>query len=199
MSGTLGKEFKGWMQVLTICTSAASLISAIQKLFDIGLTPYFFEFISYYRRLFYPVVEYFPKLFHIALYDWYKDLYILSFILCSITFRASAHFLEERRDERLNIPGAKSALVLSTIIGSALLSIILGGLLVVFYFIPVVASRLKGGNVLPELNKRFISGYGKRDIITADEQLEIGKKTARGIVIVSIVTLVFFSANAFFS
>src|ERR1700722_7117310 len=140
-----GKEFSGWMKVITLLVSATSSISAIQRMFDIGLTSVFYEYISYYRRLCYPLVDFIPKIFHVTLPGWYKDLYVISFILCSIACRTLVD--EEVKKE------ASWGFPLLVFVLSGILSIVLFGFWGVFA--PLVISLLSS-RIRPDLSHKFL-------------------------------------------
>ena len=76
------------MAIFGACASAASLISAIQRFLDIGLISFFMELVSYYRKLTYPLIEAVPSLFHLSLPNWYKDQFIISFIIVTAKMRS---------------------------------------------------------------------------------------------------------------
>jgi hypothetical protein len=87
MSSETQKEFSRWMRILGIVASTMSLISAVQRLLNVGLISFLNDFVAYYRKLTYPLVEALPGLFHLALPNWYKDQFILSFVIVAAFMR----------------------------------------------------------------------------------------------------------------
>jgi hypothetical protein len=80
-------EFGFWFSAFGTLAGAVSVISLIQKLFNIGLLPILADFIGFYRKLMYPVFD--ALLFFTAWRPptWYMDLYVLSFVVCIATLR----------------------------------------------------------------------------------------------------------------
>jgi hypothetical protein len=80
--------FSWWWQLIGACSSGLSLISLAQKMFTIGLAPFFAGFLDFYRGLFYPLINalFFFVPFHLA--DWYKDLFCISFFLTAAVFKS---------------------------------------------------------------------------------------------------------------
>ena len=99
-------HFSFSFRLFGIFTSAASLISLIQRIFHIGLNPIFKEFIEFYRKITYPIIEFVPAILHIQIPHWYKDLYILSFIFLMALSRSefSRDFIAEVEIFRRNLP-----------------------------------------------------------------------------------------------
>jgi len=77
------------MRILGIVASTMSLISAVQRLLNVGLISFLNDFVAYYRKLTYPLVEALPGLFHLALPNWYKDQFILSFVIVAAFMRSA--------------------------------------------------------------------------------------------------------------
>lgn len=185
MPRALGKEISTWMKVITLLVSATSSISAIQRTFDIGLTSVFYEYISYYRRLYYPLVEFLPKMIHITLPAWYKDLYAISFILCSIACRALVDD-EIKKEAGFGFPLLVFAL-------SGVLSIILFGFWGVFA--PLVMS-LFTNKIRPELTDKFLKQHPAVESVAL---VEIPNNFVVGLGCVIVASVLFFAANAYFS
>jgi hypothetical protein len=101
---SIASEYKFWFGLIGALISAGSIISLIQKLFDVGLIPVFASALSYYRGVTYPLVDwlryiisYIPYLdlyryifFIFMSLETYRDLTVLSFVMAGAAARASA-------------------------------------------------------------------------------------------------------------
>ncbi len=70
---------------------AIALISLIQKVLKIGLVPVLSDFMQVWRRLTAPLhdlLSYLASFVHLDLPDWYHDAFVLSFVGCTVFFRA---------------------------------------------------------------------------------------------------------------
>lgn len=52
-----GKEYQFWIAVFGMIASVLPLVSALQRIFKVGLAPILREALVYYRRIFYPVID----------------------------------------------------------------------------------------------------------------------------------------------
>jgi hypothetical protein len=73
-------QFKFWWTIFTAMLSSMSVISLIQKWLSVGIKPILLQFLTFYRRLLYPLFDALASVFHVSFADWYKDLFFLSFI-----------------------------------------------------------------------------------------------------------------------
>jgi hypothetical protein len=81
--------FSWWWQLIGACSSGLSLVSLAQKLFTIGLAPFFAGFLDFYRSLFYPLINAIFFLVPFRLADWYKDLFCISFFLAAAYWKSA--------------------------------------------------------------------------------------------------------------
>ena len=89
--------FRAVITILGAIVAAPTLISMIQQILQVGLTWHFAEFVSFYRKLFAPIIDFIQwplrtvlqwLQFDFAIPQWLKDLQILSFIGAGIGARS---------------------------------------------------------------------------------------------------------------
>jgi hypothetical protein len=99
-------EYRIWFVALGALASSASLISLIQRLFNVGLAGTLLELLEYYRTIMYQIIDHLIPL-PFALPAWYKDCISLSFFSTMLFVRALyldfQRFLKEDEEERLRI------------------------------------------------------------------------------------------------
>lgn len=82
------REFNKGYAIVGTVVSALSLASLIQKYLDVGLKPIVAEFLAYYHKvigvLTTPIVAIMP----FSVPDWYRDAYVLSFVMLLAETRA---------------------------------------------------------------------------------------------------------------
>jgi len=64
--------------------SALSVVSVIQRFWNVGLVPLLSDFLAFYRKAFYSFFDFLP----FSLPGWYKDAFILSSVFTAIAIRA---------------------------------------------------------------------------------------------------------------
>lgn len=127
-------EYKFWWWVVGTSVSAISLISLLQKVFGFGLSSVFREFITYYRKVFHFPFELLAAVLPVHVPDWYKDAFVLSFIMLSAHLRADAAEGRLRFDSRFTR-------IMTSVAFPLLLSIPLLGLLTFLVMLSIVVSR----------------------------------------------------------
>src|SRR5438045_405238 len=81
-------QFRWWRWVLSTLTGTVSLISLLQHLLDAGVGPMLHEFLAFYRKLTYPIIEFPASIVSFRLtQDLAKDVFVLSSLLCGACFR----------------------------------------------------------------------------------------------------------------
>jgi hypothetical protein len=169
MPTSLREEYAYWQQLLGGLAGSVSIISLIQKLFAIGLTPLLAKFLDYYRGIFYPLIDklLFFVPFHIP--SWYKDLYCLSFVILVAVYRNTDH----RRDDHLHaavsraldpngLPfqgSPKPSLLLKAVVVpvvAALHSVILFG----FFMVPDIIERLRATPLTEAARIHYNEAFG---------------------------------------
>ena len=86
---TMQKEVSNAYAIIGGLVSAGSLISLVQKLFSVGLSPVLYEFVAYYRRVAYFFVDWMTFWLPFQVPGWYKDAYIISVVCCATYMRAA--------------------------------------------------------------------------------------------------------------
>jgi hypothetical protein len=84
-------ELKLQATMFGVPVSALALISLVQRVFHVGLTPVLMEIVATWRRLTEPLaalLKFIASFVPFHLPDWYHDAFILSFILALILFKA---------------------------------------------------------------------------------------------------------------
>jgi hypothetical protein len=139
------KEYKFWIGLIGALVAAGPLISLIQKLLDVGLTPVFANALSYYRGITYPLVDwlrYFisfipPLDLYRFIFSWiisldtYRDLTVLSFLVAGAMSRAIRTVNTQRQagdeihDEREEFLVEVGALILKVLFAYSLLPLFL--------------------------------------------------------------------------
>jgi len=91
---TIRSEFGFWRLIIAVLGSTVSLISLVQRAFSIGLAPILSDFVSFYRKIFYPIIDLIFFYIPWSIPVWYKDLVIISFIFAALDMR-SRHLYAE--------------------------------------------------------------------------------------------------------
>lgn len=134
---TVRREVSNFYAIIGGVVSAGSLISLVQKVFNVGLAPVLAEFVAYYRRITNFFVDWLFFWWPFELSEIYKDLYAVSLIMAMVMVRAMVSVLVADNP----MTSSKSAVFLllmmafAALISVGLLGIVMG---VGLIFAPVI-------------------------------------------------------------
>src|SRR5688572_25342652 len=84
--------FDWWLWLLAVLLSSTSLVSLVQKFFNIGLTPVFADYLQFYRAVVYPfsdtIIYVLRNLTGIHTPEWYREAWPLSFLILATNAKA---------------------------------------------------------------------------------------------------------------
>jgi hypothetical protein len=81
-------ELGFWWWTIGTVTGGLSLISLVQKVWQIGLAPLPKLLLEHYRSVLRPLHDLLVYIIPLRLPEWYIDAYVLSFLACSAYFKA---------------------------------------------------------------------------------------------------------------
>ena len=150
---TVRREVSNLYAIIGGLVSAGSLISLVQKFFNIGLAPVLAEFVAYYRRIAHFFVDWLFFWVPFEVPGWYKDAYVISFVFLVTFVRAIVAVLVFRYPSG----GSKAIPFFAAgLVGALFWSVPLVGL-----FMPLAAPRLLGGFEQQDEAKAMLRLYTK--------------------------------------
>jgi hypothetical protein len=114
--------------------SSLSVVNIIVKLYKVGLNPVLADVLAFYSKVITAVTEPILALLPFDAPQWYRDAYVISFVLCTLWLRSLWMVQKIRGEEQPQ--GASVAFPILFLIISALLSIALFGFLTIVILMP---------------------------------------------------------------
>src|ERR1700730_10820876 len=83
----MSREIRKVWLTLGVLASSISVISFIQHFFSIGLAPIMRNIILFYKYMLYPIFDLFEQILHVAIPDWYRDVFVVSLVFSTTLAR----------------------------------------------------------------------------------------------------------------
>jgi hypothetical protein len=151
--------------------SSGSIINLATKLYQTGLAPMLQELLDWYRKIVHlftdPLMELISKFLPFPIPGWYHDLYVISFILCTLYFRSVFRHMFPRL--RFSIKSL-AIIVLSGLFSLIVFGFVLFALSLFFLVKPPHSDAADSGvnpiSVIPHVARLFFVSLGVAVVVT---------------------------------